>query len=81
MKQSQVSISLSGASQLATDTAQIILLNQGIRHLPRLIELAGGFNVHMKRQLFPGTWPFGVWFKYGATGWLEYARHDHSKLS
>jgi len=51
MKQAQVSISLSGASQLATDTAQILLLDQGITHLPRLFELAQGFNIHMKRQL------------------------------
>lgn len=50
MKQAQVSISLSGASQLATDTAQILLLDQGIRHLPRLFELATGFNRHMKTQ-------------------------------
>ncbi len=51
MKQAQVSISLSGASQLATDTAQVLLLEQGITHLPRLFELAQGFNHHMKRQL------------------------------
>jgi Cu2+-exporting ATPase len=51
MKQAQVSISLNGASQLATDTAQILLLDQGITHLPRLFELAKGFNSHMKNQL------------------------------
>jgi heavy metal translocating P-type ATPase len=50
MKQAQVSISLSGASQLATDTAQILLLNKGIANLPRLFELAKGFNYHMKNQ-------------------------------
>jgi Cu2+-exporting ATPase len=51
MKQAQVSISLNGASQLATDTAQIILLDQGISHLPRLFELAHGFKRHMNIQL------------------------------
>lgn len=51
MKQAQVSISLNGASQLATDTAQILLLDQGIAHLPGLFKLAGRFNRHMKRQL------------------------------
>ncbi|MEM6405410.1 MAG: heavy metal translocating P-type ATPase [Pseudomonadota bacterium] len=51
MKQAQISISLSGATQLATDTAQVLLLDQGICHLPRLFELAEGFNHHMKRQL------------------------------
>lgn len=51
MKQAQVSISLNGASQLATDTAQIILLDQGISHLPRLFELAHVFKRHMNIQL------------------------------
>ncbi len=50
MKQAQVSISLSGATQLASDTAQILLLDGGIRHLPRLFELAQRFNQHMQRQ-------------------------------
>jgi heavy metal translocating P-type ATPase len=50
MKQAQVSISLSGASQLATDTAQILLLNQGISHLPPLFKLSAGFNHHMRNQ-------------------------------
>lgn len=51
MKQAQVSISLNGASQLATDTAQILLLDKGIGHLPRLFELAQGFSRHMRIQL------------------------------
>lgn len=51
MKQAQVSVSLNGASQLATDTAQILFLNQGISHLPRLFELAHGFHRHMDSQL------------------------------
>jgi len=50
MKQAQVSISLIGASKLATDTAQIVLLDQGISHLPRLFELARRFKKHMRRQ-------------------------------
>lgn len=50
MKQAQVSISLYGASQLATDTAQILLLDKGIAHLPNLFSLAYGFNYHMRNQ-------------------------------
>lgn len=50
MKQAQVSVSLQGASQLATDTAQIVLMNKGIRHLPRLFELSAGFKRHMNEQ-------------------------------
>jgi Cu2+-exporting ATPase len=51
MKQAQVSVSLNGASQLATDTAQILFMDQGIRHLPRLFELAKGYHSHMNNQL------------------------------
>ena len=47
MKQAQVSASLQGASQLANDTAQIVLMNKGIRHLPRLLDLFAGFKRHM----------------------------------
>lgn len=50
MKQAQVSISLQGASQLATDTAQIVLMNKDIRHLPRLLDLSAGFKRHMNEQ-------------------------------
>lgn len=51
MKQAQVSISLNGASRLATDTAQILLLDQGISHLPRLFDLAREFHRHMNNQI------------------------------
>lgn len=62
MKQAQVSVSLNGASQLATDTAQILLLDQGISHLPRLFRFSGGFSVHMKRQfsIILGSSAFGL---------------------
>lgn len=50
MKQAQVSISLSGASQLATDTAQIILLNSGISNLYKSFVLAKSFHKHMRNQ-------------------------------
>lgn len=51
MKQAQVSVSLSGASHIATDTAQIILLNHGIRHLPLMFNKAARFHRHMNNQL------------------------------
>ncbi len=51
MKQAQVSVSLSGASHIATDTAQIVLLDQGISHLPKMFKLAEGFHRHMNNQL------------------------------
>lgn len=50
MKQAQVSISVQGAAQIATDTAQIVLLDQGVGNLPRLFDLSRGFKRHMDRQ-------------------------------
>ncbi len=40
MKQANVSISLSGASLIATDMADIILMNKGLSHLPNLFEIS-----------------------------------------
>ena len=51
MKQAQISVSLSGASQVATDTAQVVLLDRGISHLPQLFEIATGINHHMNNQI------------------------------
>jgi Cu2+-exporting ATPase len=51
MKQAQISVSLSGASQVATDTAQVVLLDRGIAHLPLLFEIASGINTHMNNQI------------------------------
>lgn len=47
MKKSQVSISLRGASSVATDTAQIVLMDSGISHLNLLFEIAKDFNKNM----------------------------------
>jgi heavy metal translocating P-type ATPase len=47
LKKSHVSISLRGASTVATDTAQIILLDQGLNQLSLLFELAKSFNQNM----------------------------------
>jgi Cu2+-exporting ATPase len=50
LKKSQVSISLRGASTIATDTAQIILMDQGLNHLDFLFDLADNFNINMNRS-------------------------------
>ena len=47
LKKSHVSISLRGASTVATDTAQIILLDQGLNQLNLLFDLAKSFNQNM----------------------------------
>ncbi|MEM7531839.1 MAG: heavy metal translocating P-type ATPase [Chloroflexota bacterium] len=48
LKKSHVSISLGGASTVATDTAQIILLDQGLTHLPYLFTLVKEYNQNME---------------------------------
>ena len=40
MKQSHVSVSLRGASTLATDTAEVVLLDESLNQLPRLFDIA-----------------------------------------
>jgi heavy metal translocating P-type ATPase len=47
LKKAQVSISLSGASTVATDTAQIILMDSGLSHLEFLFDLADKFKNNM----------------------------------
>ncbi|EDN71178.1 cadmium-transporting ATPase [Beggiatoa sp. PS] len=47
LKKSQVSVSLRGASTIATDTAQIVLMDQGLNHLSLLFDLADDFNTNM----------------------------------
>lgn len=40
LKQATVSVSLRGATTIATDTAQIVLMEQSLRQLPRLFDLS-----------------------------------------
>jgi Cu2+-exporting ATPase len=49
LKKSQVSISLCGASTIATDTANIVLMDQGLSHLNPLFNLAEKYNANMNR--------------------------------
>jgi Cu2+-exporting ATPase len=51
LKKSHVSISLSGASTIATDTAQIVLMDKGISHLDTLFNLAEDFQRNMENSL------------------------------
>jgi len=47
LKQAQVAISLSGASSIAIDTAEIVLLDKGLSHLPLLFDLAGRYRSNL----------------------------------
>ncbi len=48
MKKAQVSISLKRASTAATDTAQIILMNQDLNQLRQIFDLAQSFNTKLR---------------------------------
>ncbi|MFM8444540.1 MAG: heavy metal translocating P-type ATPase [Methylococcus sp.] len=49
LKKAHVSISLRGASSVAVDTAQIVLMEGDLRHLPDLFEYARGFHANTNR--------------------------------
>ena len=51
LKKAQVSISLRGAATVATDTAQIILMEQSLRRLPYLFTLADEFSRNVNQCL------------------------------
>ena len=51
LKQADVSISLRGASTVATDTAQIILMNENLEQLGLLFDIAKNFDKNMKKIL------------------------------
>jgi len=48
LKKAQVSVSLRGATSVATDTAQIVLMDTTLNQLPMLFDLAGQFDTNMK---------------------------------
>ncbi|RLA48766.1 MAG: hypothetical protein DRR42_16400 [Gammaproteobacteria bacterium] len=51
MEQADVSISLSGASTIATDVAQIVLMDGSLTHLPELLELSKKLDKNLSRSL------------------------------
>ncbi len=75
LKQANVSVSLSGATTVATDTAQIVLVDPNLQQLVRLFILANNFNTNMQRSftlaiapgaLFIGGVFFFHWGIYGS---------------
>jgi Cu2+-exporting ATPase len=59
LKQADVSVSLRGASTIAIDTAQIILMDEKLTHLPSIFELAKDYEQNVGRSflmtLLPGA--------------------------
>jgi heavy metal translocating P-type ATPase len=51
LKTANVSVSLRGASTIATDTAQIILMDKSLEHLPYLFDLTYKLDDNMKNNL------------------------------
>ena len=49
MKKANISISLSGATSVATDTAQIVLMDGTLHHLPELVDIATELNRNLER--------------------------------
>ncbi len=81
LKQANVSISLRGASTIATDTAQIILMDQTLGRLGELFDISRRFESNMNRNfestLVPGVLIIGGAFLgvvgYGASVGLFFA--------
>jgi len=51
LKQADVSISLNSASSIATDTAQIVLMDDDLKQFPRLFELSESLESNYKKSL------------------------------
>jgi heavy metal translocating P-type ATPase len=60
MQKASVSISLRGATTVATDTAQIILMGEDLAHLPLLLDLADLFDENMKKNLMISIVPGAI---------------------
>ena len=72
MEKADVSISLSGASSIATDVAQIVLMDGSLLHLPRLLELSKKLEKNLSRSLVMNVVPNAIalngvlFFHFGA---------------
>jgi len=51
MEQADISISLNGASTIATDVAQVVLMDGNLRHIPDLILLSKKLDKNLSRSL------------------------------
>jgi Cu2+-exporting ATPase len=65
LKQANVSVSLRGASTVATDTAQVILMDEDLEQLVHLFTVAKGFNRNLTQCLTIAAIP-GLLNIYGA---------------
>jgi Cu2+-exporting ATPase len=70
LKQADVSVSIRGASSLATDTAQMILMDESLKQLAKLFEVAREYDANLKTLMtttfVPGLVSLGSVFFLGA---------------
>jgi len=57
LKKANVSISLRGASSIATDTAQVILMDESLKQLPLLFDLANRLEKNMRTSFVTAVIP------------------------
>ena len=50
LKKANVSISMSGATTIATDTAQIVLMDGSLKQLVQLFDVAKNYNHNLKQS-------------------------------
>lgn len=62
LRKADVSVSMRGASTVATDSAQIVLMDQSLRKLPDLFDLSYSFQDNLKDTFFAVSCPmiFGI---------------------
>ena len=60
LKSANVSVSMSGATTVAVDTAQIVLMDGSLAQLPHVFQIAEEFRMNMRVNLLASTVPCGV---------------------
>lgn len=60
MKTADVSVSLKGATTVATDLAQVVLMDGSLTHLDRLFEIAQRLDSQLNKALFFGVTPLPI---------------------
>ena len=60
LKSANVSVSMSGATTVAVDTAQIVLMDGSLAQLPHVFQIAEEFRQNMRVNLLASTVPCGV---------------------
>jgi Cu2+-exporting ATPase len=60
IKKANVSISLSGATSIATDLAQIVLMDGSLSHLCELFDIATGFDKQLRKSLIISIAPLPI---------------------